>query len=57
MTKSYQVEYSAVYWVDATSEDEAIEKAMEIHADYPDGDWNAFIDPYDSNNFNELGEK
>jgi hypothetical protein len=55
--KSWQVEYSATYWVEATSEDEAIELGMEKHSDFPDGDWNAFIDPYDSNNFNTLGEK
>jgi hypothetical protein len=55
--KTWQVEYSAAYWVEATSEDEAIEKAMELHADLPDGSWEAMIDPYDSNNFNTLGEK
>jgi hypothetical protein len=57
MKKTWQVEYSAVYWVDAESEDEAIEKAMESHAEFPDGSWEAMIDPYDSNNFNTLGEK
>jgi spore germination protein YaaH len=55
--KTWQVEYNATYWVEATSEDEAIDLAMEKHADLPDGDWNAMIDPYDSNNFNTLGEK
>jgi spore germination protein YaaH len=55
--KTWQVEYSATYWVEATSEDEAIDKAMEQHADLPDGSWEGFIDPYDSNNFNTLGEK
>jgi hypothetical protein len=55
--KTWQVEYSATYWVEATSEDEAIDKAMEQHADLPDGSWEAMIDPYDSNNFNTLGEK
>jgi hypothetical protein len=55
--KTWQVEYNATYWVEATSEEEAIDKAMEQHADLPDGDWNAMIDPYDSNNFNTLGEK
>ena len=55
--KTWQVEYSAAYWVEATSEDEAIELAMESHADLPDGSWEAMIDPYDSNNFNTLGEK
>jgi hypothetical protein len=56
-TKTWQVEYSAAYWVEATSEDEAIEKAMEEHSEFPDGSWEAMIDPYDSNNFNTLGEK
>ena len=42
--KTWQVEYSAAYWVEATSEDEAIEKAMEQHADLPNGDWSAFIE-------------
>jgi hypothetical protein len=57
MSKVYQVEYSAAYWVEADSEEEAIEKAIEQHAEMPDGDWEAMIDPYDSNNFNTLGEK
>ena len=57
MKKSWQVEYSAVYWVEAETEDEAIELAIESHADMPDGSWEAMIDPYDSNNFNTLGEK
>lgn len=51
--KSYQVEYSATYWVEADSEERAIELAIEQHEDMPDGDWNAFIDPYDSNNFGD----
>ncbi len=55
--KSWQVEYSATYWVDAETEDEAIDKAMESHAEFPDGSWEAMVDPYDSNNFNTLGEK
>jgi hypothetical protein len=55
--KTWQVEYNAAYWVEAETEDEAIELAMEKHADLPDGDWEAMIDPYDSNNFNTLGEK
>jgi hypothetical protein len=55
--KSWQVEYSAVYWVDAETEDEAIELGMEKHSEFPDGSWEAMIDPYDSNNFNTLGEK
>lgn len=55
--KVYQVEYNAVYWVAAESEDEAIELAIQEHEEMPNGDWNAFIDPYDSDNFNSLGEK
>jgi hypothetical protein len=57
MKKTWQVEYSAAYWVEAETEDEAIELAMEQHADLPDGSWEAMIDPYDSDNFNTLGEK
>ena len=55
--KSWQVEYSATYWVDAETEDEAIELGMEQHYEFPDGSWEAMVDPYDSNNFNTLGEK
>ena len=55
--KVWQVEYSAVYWVKATSEEEAIDNAMEEHAKFPDGSWEGFIDPYDSHNTNTLGEK
>ncbi len=43
--KSYQVEYSALYWVLAESEEEAIELAIEDHAKNPDGDWSAHIEP------------
>lgn len=55
--KVYQVEYQATYWVEADSEEEAIEKGILVHEDMPDGIWEAHIDPYDSNNFNSLGEK
>lgn len=55
--KSYQVEYSAVYWVNAESEEQAIELAIEEHEQMPNGDWEAMVDPYDSDNFNTLGEK
>jgi hypothetical protein len=57
MTKSYQVSYNATYWVNAESEEQAIELAIAEHEDMPNGDWEAMIDPYDSNNFNTLGEK
>ena len=51
--KTYQVEYNATYWVEADSEERAIELAIEQHEDMPDGDWEAMIDPYDSNNFGD----
>ena len=57
MKKTYQVEYNATYWVTAESEEQAIEFAILCHEDMPDGDWNAFIDPYDSDNFNTTGKK
>jgi hypothetical protein len=43
-TKTWQVEYSATYWVEATSEEEAIDLAIEQHSDLPNGDWSAFIE-------------
>jgi hypothetical protein len=51
--KTYQVEYNATYWVEAESEEQAVELAIIQHEDMPDGDWEAFIDPYDSNNFGD----
>jgi hypothetical protein len=44
--KSWQVEYSATYWVKAESEDEAIELAMEEHYKSPDGDWQAELEAW-----------
>jgi hypothetical protein len=41
---SWQVEYSATYWVEAETEDEAIEKGIEEHADMPDGSWEANLE-------------
>lgn len=41
---TWQVEYTATYWVEAASEEEAIEKGIEVHADMPNGDWNAFVE-------------
>jgi hypothetical protein len=41
---SWQVEYNATYWVEAETEDEAIELAIEQHSDLPDGDWNAELE-------------
>jgi hypothetical protein len=55
--KTWQVNYIATYWVKAESEDQAIDTAMEEHAKFPDGSWEAMIDHYDSDNFNSLGEK
>ena len=49
--KTWQVDYSASYWVEAETEEEAIELAIAEHEDLPNGDWEAFVDPYDSNNF------
>jgi hypothetical protein len=48
---TYQVEYSATYWVKAESESEAIELAIAEHEDLPNGDWVAFIDIYDNDNY------
>jgi hypothetical protein len=41
---TWQVEYSATYWVEAETEDEAIEKGIEEHADMPDGSWEANLE-------------
>lgn len=49
MIKSYQVEYSATYWVSAESEDEAIELAMEEHSNGPDGSWEAELEQFPPN--------
>lgn len=38
---SYQVDYVATYYVEANDEDEAIDLAIEIHNEMPDGDWQA----------------
>jgi hypothetical protein len=45
--QTYQVDYTATYWVEAENEDEAIELAIYQHEDLPDGDWNARIDPWE----------
>jgi hypothetical protein len=44
----YQVNYNATYWIEADSEEDAIEKGIEVHEQAPDGDWEAFIDPYEN---------
>ena len=41
---SWQVEYSATYWVEAETEDEAIDLAMEQHSEMPDGSWEAELE-------------
>lgn len=41
---SWQVTYDATYWVEAETEEEAIELAIEQHAELPDGDWNAELE-------------
>jgi hypothetical protein len=46
MKRTYQVEYRATYWVRADGEDEAIELGIEKHSEFPDGDYEAFIDPH-----------
>jgi hypothetical protein len=46
--KTWKVEYNATYWVEAETEDEAIDLGMEKHAELPDGDWNAEIDPWEN---------
>lgn len=46
--KTYQVNYNATYWVEAESEEQAIELAIDTHEHSPDGDWEAFIDPYEN---------
>jgi hypothetical protein len=47
--KTWQVNYNATYWVQADSEDDAIELGIEEHGHSPDGSWEAFIDPWESN--------
>lgn len=41
---TWQVEYTATYWVEAETEEEAIEKGIESHEDLPDGDWSAELE-------------
>lgn len=40
----WQVEYNATYWVEAASEEEAIQLAIDEHEDMPNGDWDANIE-------------
>jgi hypothetical protein len=39
--KKYIVSYTAQYEVEALDEDEAVDQAIEIHFDVPDGIWEA----------------
>jgi len=48
MKRTYQVEYSATYWVRADNEDDAIDLAIEQHSEGPDGSWDAMLEPYKS---------
>jgi hypothetical protein len=53
--KSWQVEYSATYWVKAESEDEAIELAIEEHSKGPDGSWEAELEAWPPVEVEEAG--
>ena len=44
----YQITYTAVYYVDAENEFNALGLAMEQHAELPDGGWDVIRDPYES---------
>ncbi len=44
----YQITYTAVYYVDADNEDNALDLAMEQHSELPDGGWDVIRDPYES---------
>lgn len=35
----YEVTYTATYWVEADNPEEAVERAIEVHEDLPDGYW------------------
>ena len=45
--KTYLVEYQASYRVEASSEEDAIKKAIAIHEKSPDGVWNGFFESYE----------
>ena len=44
----YQVTYEATYYVDAESEDDALDRAIEQHGEFPNGSWETVRDPYES---------
>lgn len=48
--KTWQVNYIATYWVRADSEEQAIETGIAEHSKFPDGNWEAMIDYWDSEN-------
>jgi hypothetical protein len=43
--QTWQVNYNATYYVEAETEDQAIDVAMERHSQLPDGDWEADLYP------------
>jgi hypothetical protein len=43
---SWQVTYEATYWVEATTEEEAIDLAIDKHSELPDGDWSAELEQF-----------
>jgi hypothetical protein len=51
--KTYLVEYEASYRVEASSEDEALQKALAIHEKFPDGTWTPLLESYE---FMKAGE-
>jgi hypothetical protein len=42
--KKYVVTYTAEYVVEALDEEEAIDQAIEIHFELPDGSWEATLE-------------
>jgi hypothetical protein len=55
--KTYTVDLTAGYHVSAYSQEEALEIGKKMHDDVHNESWEVKIDPYDSNNFNTLGDK
>jgi hypothetical protein len=43
---SWQVTYEATYWVEATTEEEAIDLAIDKHFELPDGNWSAELEQF-----------
>jgi hypothetical protein len=44
--QSWQVTYEATYWVQASTEEEAIDLAIDKHYELPDGDWSAELEQF-----------